>query len=132
MPPGGQPVARLGETINLLGHDLDGTGRMVFIANDRFGIDESIAAMGTGGAGLAQFSIPAARAADFPVAEYRIGVQVLRPTETIPRITNRLAMTLAPEIVGLPITVVRDGAGTASFTLNFRPALRAGQRSPWC
>jgi hypothetical protein len=36
-------------------------------------------------------------------------------------------MTIAPDITGLPVTVVRDGAGTASFTLNFRPELRAGQ-----
>ena len=49
------------------------------------------------------------------------------PGETDPRETNRLAMTLAPQITGLPMSVVRDGAGTASFTLNFRPALRAGQ-----
>ena len=52
---------------------------------------------------------------------------MLRPGETDPRETNRLAVTIAPEITGLPINVVRDGAGTASFTLNFHPALRAGQ-----
>ncbi len=37
-------------------------------------------------------------------------------------------MTLAPEITGLPKSVTRDGAGTASFSLDFHPALRAGQR----
>ena len=37
-------------------------------------------------------------------------------------------MTLAPDLLGLPMNVVRDGAGTASFTLNFTPALRAGQQ----
>lgn len=36
-------------------------------------------------------------------------------------------MTLAPDITGLPISVVRDGAGTATFTIDFFPALRAGQ-----
>ena len=35
-------------------------------------------------------------------------------------------MTLAPQITNLPLTVARDGAGTASFTIDFTPALRAG------
>ncbi len=127
VPPGGQPVARLGETIDFRGHHLDGTGRMVLLTNDRFKIEEEIAAQSTGGAALMQFSILIGQAADFPVGAYRVGARVLRPGETEPRETNRLAMTLAPDIIGLPISVARDGTGTASFTLNFRPRLRAGQ-----
>ncbi len=126
-PPGGQPVARLGEIIDLTGHHLDGAGRTVLLGNDRFAIEQNIAALLTGGGGLLQFSIPVVQAADFPVGIYRVGARMLRPGETDPRETNRLAVTIAPEITGLPINVVRDGAGTASFTLNFHPALRAGQ-----
>ncbi len=132
VPPGGQPAARLGETINLTGHHLDGAGRMVLLTNDRFEIEERIPVMATGGAALIQFSIPSAQAADFPAGVWRVGARMLRPDEsrpgeTIPCETNRLAMTLAPEITGLPMGVARDGAGAASFTINFRPALRAGQ-----
>jgi len=126
-PPEGQPVARLGETIDLRGHHLDGTGRTILLTNDRFEIDEIIAALSTGGAALMQFSIPIAQAADFPVGAYRVGARVLLPDEIEPRETNRLAMTLAPEITGLPMNVARDGDGTASFTLSFHPQLRAGQ-----
>jgi hypothetical protein len=126
VPPGGQPVARLGETIDLRGHHLDGTGHTVLLTNDRFEIEDS-AAIATGSAALMQFSLPIAQAADFPVGAYRVGARVLRPGETEPRETNRLAMTLAPEITGLPMNVARDGAGTASFTLSFHPQLRAGQ-----
>ena len=36
-------------------------------------------------------------------------------------------MTLAPQITGLPLAVTRDGGGTATFTIDFHPALRAGQ-----
>jgi hypothetical protein len=38
-------------------------------------------------------------------------------------------MTLAPQITGLPLPspVVRDGAGTANFTIDLHPALRDGQ-----
>jgi len=128
VPPGHQPVARLGETVDLTGHHLDGSGRTVLLTNERFEIQQSLAALATGGATLVQFSIPIAQAAAFPVGVYRVGARVLRPTESVPRETNRLAMTLAPEITGLPMSVARDGAGTASFTLNFRPAVRAGQR----
>jgi len=127
-PPGGQQVARLGETISLDGHHLDGTGRTVLLANDRFNINQSIAALGTGNPTLMQFSIPVAQAANFPVGFWHVGARVLRPGETSARETNLLGITIAPEMTGLPISVVRNGAGTASFSLNFRPTLRAGQR----
>ena len=126
-PAGGQPVARLGEMVDLTGHHLDGTNREIVLANDRFAIEETIAAAGTGGPTLVQFTIPVADAADFPVGVYRVAARVVRPGETTSRETNQLALTLAPHIAGLPAVVVRDGAGTATFTVNFHPALRAGQ-----
>jgi hypothetical protein len=52
---------------------------------------------------------------------------VVRRGAATPRETNRVAMTLAPHISGLPMTVARDAEGTASFTIAFSPALRAGQ-----
>ncbi len=127
-PHDGQPVARLDQIIDLQGHHLDGTGRTVLLSNDRFGIEQSLAALATGGPALMQFTIPGAQALDFPVGAYRVGARVLRPGEPQPRETNRLAMTLAPDLLGLPMNVVRDGAGAAIFTLNFTPALRAGQQ----
>lgn len=128
VPAGGQPVARLGETIDLDGHHLDGTGRAVLLTNDRFGIEQSLAALDAGGAALLRFAIPNDRAADFPVGVYRVGARITRPGETAPRDSNRLALTLAPELIGLPLNVARDGDGTASFSIDFRPVLRAGQR----
>ncbi|TBW39883.1 DUF4255 domain-containing protein [Azotobacter chroococcum] len=122
-----QPAASLGRTIKLIGHHLDGTAREAVLSNDRFEIEETIGESAAGGAADLQFAIPVARAADFPVGVYRVGARVLRPGETVPRETNRLAMTLAPEITNLPMVVMRDGAGTASFTIEFRPQLRAGQ-----
>jgi hypothetical protein len=127
VPPGGQPVARLGELINLAGHHLDGAGRTVLLRNDRFEIDQAIGAAAGGGAELLRFTIPAARAPDFPVGVYRVGARVVPPGEADPRETNLLAMTLAPRITVLPLNVVRDAAGAASFTLAFLPELRAGQ-----
>lgn len=126
VPDGSQPVAQLGTTIGLSGHHLDGTGREVVLVNDRFEIEEALPAP-DGGETLMQFSIPPTRAADFPVGVYRVGARVSRPGENAPRETNRLAMTIAPKVDGLPATVARDAGGTASFTIDFSPALRAGQ-----
>jgi len=131
-PGSGQIVARLGEDIDLTGHHLDGTGRTVLLFNDRFATEQSLPALAGDEAGRVRFNIPIAQAADFPVGVYRVGVSLVRPSETHPRTSNRLAMTIAPEIAGLPMNVIRenvvgDGGGTASFVLNFHPALRAGQ-----
>jgi hypothetical protein len=129
VPNAGQPVAQLGTTIGLTGHHLDGAGREVVLVNDRFEqeIDETLPVVATGSDTLMQFSIPVAQAGQFPAGVYRVGARVIRPGEAAPRETNRLAMTLAPQISGLPITVMRDAAGTANFIIDFIPALRAGQ-----
>jgi hypothetical protein len=121
-----QPVVLLDATITLNGHHLDGTGREVILVNDRFNIEEPFLNP-AGDASSMQFSIPAARAADFPVGVYQVSARAQPSGDIAPRESNRLAMTIAPQISGLPTTVFRDAAGTASFTLHFVPELRTGQ-----
>ncbi len=127
VPDSGQPVAQLGTMIALNGHHLDGSGREVVLSNDRFKIEKTLPALPGGGETLMQFSIPAVQANDFPVGVYRVGGRVQLAGESAPRQTNQLAMTLAPQVIGLPMIVTRAGTGTASFTINFLPALRVGQ-----
>jgi hypothetical protein len=127
VPAAGQPVARLSEPVTLEGHRLAGTNREVLLTNDLFAVDQSIAVPDGDEEGRIEFTIPLASASDFPVGVYRVGARLVRAGETDPRETNRLAMTLAPHLLGLPVVVARDGAGTASFGVNFHPALRAGQ-----
>lgn len=126
-PAGGHLVAQMGETIDLAGHHLDGSARTAQVGNDRFDFELDVPAVATGGPTLVQFSLATAQANDFPVGVYRVGVSLVRPGETDPRNSNRLAMTLAPKITALPAPVLRDGAGTATFSIDFLPALRAGQ-----
>jgi Pvc16 N-terminal domain len=126
LPDGKQPVVLLDATVTIKGHHLDGTGREIILVNDRFKIQESFLNP-AGDASSMQFSIPAARAADFPVGLYQIGARAQPPGDIALRESNRLAMTVAPQITGLPVTVSRDASGTASFTLHFIPELRAGQ-----
>ena len=127
-PPGGQPATRLGETIDLVGHHLDGTRREAFLTSERIDIDETLPASNAKDeASHLQFVIPTARAADFPIGVYEVSARVVRPGEDKPRTTNRLALVVAPEITNLPMSIARNGNGTASFTLNFHPELRAVQ-----
>jgi hypothetical protein len=131
VPAGGQPAARLGEPVELAGYQLGGSNRSVVLANDRFEIEEALPAVAPGGDAATRiaFTIPAARAADFPAGVYRLSARLLQAGETEPRETNRLALTIVPQMSGLPLTVARDGAGTAHITIAFVPALRAGQRA---
>lgn len=119
------PVVQLDRPVALEGLNLAGTSREVLLTNDRFGIDEALPGSGTGFDEM-EFTIPASRAADFPVGVYRVGVRLQANGDDRIRASNLLALTIAPSIAGLPLTVTRTGT-TADFTLSFTPALRAGQ-----
>jgi hypothetical protein len=130
VPPLHQPVARIGDTIDLRGHHLDGTNREVRLVNDRFDIDTvipALAAPAEGAGALVQFALGAPLAATLPVGVYGLTVRVVRPGETAARESNRLSMVLAPQMTNLPLAVTRDGAGAANFSIDFVPALRDGQ-----
>ncbi|MFP5405169.1 MAG: DUF4255 domain-containing protein [Gammaproteobacteria bacterium] len=130
VPPARQPVARIGDTVDLQGHDLDGSDREALLSNDRFEVDATIAALPptpTGAETLLQFTLAPELAAALPVGVYRVGARMLRPGDSATRETNRLGFTLAPQMTNLPLAVARDGGGTAAFTIEFTPALRPGQ-----
>ena len=118
---------RLDEVVTLRGVHLDGTAREVSLENDRFGIAEVIAALPGAEPDQVKFTIPAARSADFPAGIYRLSVELLPTGATLRRRTNHMPVVVRPFIVGLPITVARDAAGTASFSLTVRPHVRPGQ-----
>ncbi len=125
VPFGRQAVVELGTTVTLEGFTLDGVTREVLLTNDRFGIEEILPATGGNATKLA-FAIPANRAADFPSGVYKLAARIKLPTEAAPRLSNQLALTVAPHVANLPQTV-NAGGGTASITLDFTPELRAGQ-----
>ena len=129
MPAGNQPAARLGQTIVLRGHHLNGGAREVRVANPRYEISEMLTASGANSGESMELLIPAARAADFPVGIYEASARLLRDGETSSRESNRLAFTLAPDITNLPQNVARDGDGDAQVSIEFIPELRAGQRA---
>jgi hypothetical protein len=126
-PAGRQPVAWLGDIVDLNGHHLDGTSRQVRLTNERFRIEEVLPAAGGDDPARIQFSIPTSRAADFPAGIYQTVAELIRPGEATQRQTNRMAVVVAPRITNVPMNVAVDGSGTASFTVDFTPEYRPGQ-----
>jgi len=127
IPADNQPVVRLGESVTLEGHHLDGISREVQVRNEHFSIDERLPAAGPNIADRLLFVIPASRADDFPVGIYDVTGHVVRPGESDARESNRLACIVAPSITNLPQAVTRDSNGDAQITLTFTPTLRPGQ-----
>ncbi|PMR66880.1 DUF4255 domain-containing protein [Halomonas heilongjiangensis] len=127
VPADNQPVVRLGETVTLEGHYLDGGSREVALHNEHASVDELLPASGPSSAEQMDFVIPAARADDFPVGIYDVTARLVRPGEVEARQTNRLACIVAPNITNLPQAVARDGSGDAHITIDFTPTLRPGQ-----
>jgi hypothetical protein len=124
-PAGGRPALELGTSATVRGHHLRGAQRSVRLRNDRFQIDQVLAAAADDSDDALVFSIPLARAADFPVGVYRVGVRLGQGGGA--RETNQLAVALAPRVEGLPQTVARNPDGSATLSVAFHPTLRGGQ-----
>jgi Pvc16 N-terminal domain len=125
VPAAKQPVAQLGLPVTLEGFHLAGTAREVLLFNDKFDIQHVLPGAGNSHTKMS-FTIPTTDAGDVPVGVYRVSVRLQANGDDKVRETNQLALTVAPSIDGLPMTVPRSG-GTASFSISFTPALRAGQ-----
>lgn len=126
-PEGGQPAAIIDQEVTLSGHHLDGDDREVVLENDRYQIAETLPATGASRSDALTFTIPEAQMDAFPAGIYRINARLVRPGDDAARSSNRLALTVAPSLPGLPMTVNRAGDGTASFTLDIHPPLWRGQ-----
>jgi hypothetical protein len=122
-----QPVARVGKLIEVNGHHLSGAGRAVLFSNERFEVVEELPASGPNEPGRMQVTIPPARRDDFPVGAYKVGVRLTPEGESQVRESNRLAITVAPEITQLPAAPVARVAGTATFSVDVLPSLRRSQ-----
>jgi hypothetical protein len=129
VPPNAQPLAQLGDTIELRGHHLSGTGRTALLFNARFQIEREVAAAAGDDEASVQFVLPNTPA-DFPVGVYLASARLMRAGETVARTTNRLPLAIAPRITtALPLTVARSADGIARIDLDCAPQVRAGQRA---
>jgi len=128
-PDAGQPAARLGETVSLTGHHLDGSGRTVRLTNARYRIDTEVAADTVGGYDRVQFTVPNSPT-DMPVGFYAVSVRLVRPGEMKSRTTNSLPLVISPQITTtFPLSITRDSSNTATINLECTPEVRPGQRA---
>jgi hypothetical protein len=127
IPPQRNPSARLGDTITLTGHRLDGANRAVMLTNRRLDVEQEAPALAGAASDFIEFTVPALPA-DLPAATYEIAALVQRPGEPTRRQSNTLALTVAPRITtALPAAFARDGDGDATLTLLLEPEVRVGQ-----
>lgn len=137
-PANGQPAARMGETITLTGHHLDGDAVNVRFVDPRTREAVILPVVPGRTAGQVRVALPpdpppAAVPTESPLnpENWRAGiytVSALVAGSTPPaRETNELPMVLAPTLAAVSAAA---GAGSVTtFTVTCRPPVRAGQRA---
>jgi hypothetical protein len=125
-----QPAARLGETVRLAGHHLDGASTVVRFAHRLLEMpNEIVVGPSTDSTGI-DFTLPSGAGAeqDWPAGVYLVTVSLIRPGEADPRESNVAAMLLAPEPQLPPTTVSRNATTRrVTVTLDVKPQLRPAQ-----
>ena len=130
VPPNTQPAARLGETVRLAGHHLDGTSIVVRFAHRLLDSpNETVIGASTDPRGI-DVVLPSGAGAehDWPAGVYTVSVSLIRPGEVKPRESSIAVMLLAPEPQLPPTTIARDGTThRITATLDVKPQVRAAQ-----
>ena len=118
---------QLGDGVTVRGHHLAGTGRSVVVRNDRFNIAHRIHVADSVDDATFDFNVPHL-GADLPAGLYRLELQVLRPGDTEPRLSNALPIALAPTLIFPPASITRSLANVLSVHIGSEPEARVGQR----
>ena len=118
--PVGQVAARVGDTVVLRGAHL-GVATAVRLAHPALAAPVDVAPAAVTDTEV-RFAVPATVPAGLASASV-----VLGPT-TDERVAGDVYVLVAPTPTGLPLTVARDGAGTATVVLTCVPDLWPGQR----
>ena len=121
--PNQQVSVRLGETLTLTGHDLDGTNLGVVFNHPLWTLPVEVAPLSGGSSTQVTVQIPN-QPAVWPAGFYTLAVAVQRPGETYRRTTNELSFSLAPSITIAPQTAA---AGSIAYTVNSSPEVWPGQ-----
>jgi hypothetical protein len=131
-PATDQTVARLGTTVRVSGHDLDGTSTVVRFAHRLLDPPNEVVIGASADPTGIDVPIPgdAAAEAAWPAGVYTVDVSLVRPGETTPRESNVAAFLLAPEPGLPPSSIARDATTRqVTVTLGIRPQLRPAQEA---
>ena len=123
LPQGGQPSARLGETLSLGGHHLDGTAIGVVFNHPLWSAPVELPPQPGGTDTRLTVGIPD-QPAIWPAGFYTLAVRVQRPTESYRRTTNELSFSLAPTMTIAPSA---PPAGNITFTVTCSPQVGVEQ-----
>lgn len=130
-PPNQQLAARLGDTLTLRGHNLEGTIVVARFEHLRLAnpIDLSVGNNANGETvTIALPNNPAAHIA-WPPGAWNVTLMLQRAGETEVRSTNTLPVMIAPRLDIPASTSMRDaGSGAVTLTLAFTPQVRPGQK----
>ncbi len=128
-PPDTQPAARLGEIIQLRGRNLSGANLGVRLVSSR--LPSELSRQPEPGATNEEVSFRlTGTPADLAAGIYQVALELQRPGETFSRVTNSLALLVAPTITSpLPLLVTRDAAGSAVIPISCSPEVRPLQRT---
>lgn len=129
-PPDQQLAARLGDTITLRGHNLEGSSMVARFEHPRLSspIDLSVGTNANGDTvSIALPNNPAAQIA-WPPGSWNVALMLQRAGETEVRSTNTQPLMLAPRLDIPASTAVRGGSGAVTLTLSFTPQVRPGQK----
>ena len=126
-----QPAVRLGETIRIEGHHLDGTSVEVSFEHPLLASANTITVGANSDSDVIEVTLPSGAAAsqDWPAGIWSVSVDLVRPGEAVPRTTNVAAMLLAPEPELTPApTMTRDADDNLTVTLTLTPHARSSQQ----
>jgi hypothetical protein len=125
LPPNRQPSARLGDTLSLTGHHLEGTNIAVVFNHPLWTAPAELLPE-PGGTDTTLAVAPPNQPAVWPAGFYTLAVRVQRPGESYRRTTNELIFSLAPTMTIAPQAAA---AGDITFTVTCSPQVRPEQRA---
>lgn len=128
-PPTKQSAVRLGETLSIPGHHLDGTTVHIRFINAHLPAPK-ILTPEPGATGSEIKVILPDLPAEWFAGIYSLAVVVRKAGEPEDRSTNELPLLLAPQISSIsPNPAVRDGSGNVVLTLTCKPNIGPEQRA---
>ena len=124
--PNNQTAARLGDTLELTGQNLDGTGVSVVFNHPLWTTPITLAPLPGNTATSIKVTLPNTPAL-WPAGFYTVEVTMQRPGETLNRTTNQLSFALAPKISIAPASA--PAAATITYTVTCNPEVWPPQRA---
>lgn len=125
--PQGQPSARLGDTIVLSGQGLDGADLLVRFESPALDAPIDLPPAPGGGSRMRSVTIPNAPAT-WVAGQFTVRFLSARAPGEPRRISNSVAVQIAPRPQLPPVSLSRPDANTVRITLEVRPRLRPGQQ----